>query len=546
MTYAIKITPEMKRQFRSETTEHLNNFEKMLMVLEKEPGSHEAIHTAFRHIHSLKGNSDYLGIRDINLLSYELEDIMDEIRSGRVSVDEDVLAILFEGLDLLRDMNRRIADEVYEESDISDIRERIRQVKALGGEGAGTEKSAAPYSVLFSNMLEQEIKVDLGKIDEFMSHVSEFTIAKNVLNYVTKKVISQKHASGLAGELKKVSADISRIADTLQNNVIKLRLIKINTLFERLPRIVRDLSKREGKDIDLNLSGGETEIDRRTIDQLIDPLIHLIRNSVDHGIEPPDERAGKGKPETGVVTVSAYQEGSHAVIDVIDDGRGFDAGKISESALKKNLITRDMLVSMNEEDIINLVFMPGFSTISGVADVSGRGVGLDIVKNNIKMIGGSVILSGTRDAMTRVRLRVPVSISVADVLLTETAGRRYAFPFSSILKTVKVRKKDIHGPEKGEFILFDGTVLAVKYLGEILETAKTGRLRENDSDEELSVVVISFGGHIRGIVVDDILNRENIMIKPLEKCLAGIKEFSGAALLGDGGVVLVIDPMGMV
>lgn len=546
MTYSIKITPEMKRQFRSETTEHLNNFEKMLMVLEKEPGNPDAIHSAFRYIHSLKGNSDYLGVKDINLLSHELEDIMDDVRSSSVSVDEGVLTILFKGLDLLREMNRRIADEDYRETDISVIQEQIRQIKISAGKGRSSEKSETAYSVLFSNILEQEIKVDLGKIDEFMTHVSEFTIAKNRLNYLTKKIVSQKRASEWGGDLKRVSADIARVADTLQTDIMKLRLVKINTLFERLPRIVRDLSKREGKDIDLKLSGGETEIDRRTIDQLIDPLIHLIRNSVDHGIESPGERIGKGKPEKGIVTVSAYQEGNHAVIDVTDDGKGVDADKIRESAIKKKLLVQDALASMSEEEIINLVFTPGFSTISGSADVSGRGVGLDVVKNNIKMIGGNVTLSGTRGVMTRVRLRVPVSISVSDVLLTETAGRQYAFPFSSIVKTVKVRKRNIHGPKKKEFILFNGSVLAIKYLGEILEITKTGRLREKDSDEELSVVVITFGNGIRGIIVDDILNRENIMIKPLAGYLGGIKEFSGSALLGDGNVVLVIDPMGMV
>ncbi len=338
---------------------------------------------------------------------------------------------------------------------------------------------------------------------------------------------------------------MNRLANSLQTDVMSLRLVKINTVFERLPRIVRDLSFRSGKEIELSLSGGETEIDRKTIEQLIDPLIHLIRNSVDHGIEPPAERVRKGKPGSGSVTVRSHQEGNHAVIEVIDDGKGLDIDKIRQEALKRKIFTEDALVSVTDEEIANLIFMPGFTTRPEATKISGRGVGLDIVKNNIRMIGGTITLSGSQNTGTRVRLRIPVSMAVTDVLLTEVAGRQYAFPFSSILKTVKVKRRDIHGPRKGEFILFDGTVLGVRYLGELLGITQKESLRQRDSDEEISVIVVPVQNQNLGIVVDDILKRESMLIKPLEKYLAGIKEFSGATLSGDGSVVLVIDPMGL-
>ncbi len=550
MSYIIKITPEMKRQFHSEAAEHLNNFEKMLMLLEKDHSHQEAIRSAFRDIHSIKGNSDYLGIKDINVLSHELEDLMDDLRSSRISVSKDVLAVLFEGLDLLRDMNRRIMDNDYEERDISAIRERISLAKTLysgspepdsGTPPAEGEVSAAEW---FADGFEQEIKVDLEKIDTFMRRVSELTLARNILNYLTEKGTSQKDGNEWRGELRKVSSDISRITDNLHTDVMKLRMVKISTLFERLPRIVRDLSCQSQKEIGLYLSGGETELERKTAEQLIDPLIHLIRNAVDHGIESPEERIGKGKPVSGSITVRAYQEGNYAVIDMTDDGKGFDTQEIREAALRKKLLAESVLMSMSDKDITDLVFMPGFTTLAGATKISGRGVGLDIVKNNILMMRGSISLSGDQDAGAGVQLRIPVSMSVSDVLLTSAAGLRYAFPFSSILKTVKVRRNKIRYLNHTEAIFSDGNIFPVRHLGDILGIADIKRLR-HDSGEEIAVILLSFGNQVRGVAVDAILRRESILIKPLEKYLGNIKEFSGSILLGDGSIALVIDPAGL-
>lgn len=541
----------MKQQFHSEAAEHLNNFEKMLMLLEKDHGSRDALRSAFRDIHSIKGNSDYLGIKDINILSHELEDLMDDLRSSRIPVSRDVLAVLFEGLDLLRDMNRRIRDNDYEETDISPIRERISQAKTLCFEspkcnfGTPPAEGELPPAESFADGLEQEIKVNLEKIDTFMRRVSELTLARNILNYLTEKGTSQKQGTEWRGELRKVSSDINRITDNLHADVMKLRMVKIGTLFERLPRIVRDLSHQSGKDIELYMSGGETELERKTAEQLIDPLIHLIRNAVDHGIEPPDERKHQGKPRAGLITVKACQEANYAVIDVADDGTGLDAKRIREAALRKKIVSESVLMSMTDKEIIDLVFMPGFSTLSGATKISGRGVGLDIVKSNILAMRGSISLSGDRDIGTRVELRIPVSMSVSDVLLTGAAGRQYAFPFSSILKSIKVRRNKIRYLNHTEAVVYDGKIFPVRHLGDILGITEIKTLRQQDSSEEIAVILLGSGNRVRGVAVDAILKRESILIKPLEKCLGKIKEFSGSVLLGDGNIALVIDPAGL-
>ncbi len=393
MAYIIKITPEMKQQFRSETEEHLNDFENMLLEIEKDHHNTEAVNSAFRHVHSIKGNSDYLGIKDINTLAYQLEDLMDDIRGGKIPVVKEIITLLFEGLDLLRNMNQHISDDDYKESDISFFLNKVIHLKE---QISGLEKSddeeteTLNDSDIFSNFVGQEIKVGLEKLDDFMIHVSEFAITKNRLNYLIKSFINHGFSNERIGDLKQISCNISRISDNLQSDIIKLRLVRISTLFERLPRIVRDISSENKKKIELSLLGGETEIDRKIAEYLIDPLVHLIRNAADHGIESPKERSRKGKPPAGSVIVSAYQEGNYGIIEVTDDGKGFNLNQIKQAALDRQIISHDKIRLMSEQEILNLLFLPGFSTLSKATKISGRGVGLDIVKNNIQKIGGSI------------------------------------------------------------------------------------------------------------------------------------------------------------
>jgi two-component system chemotaxis sensor kinase CheA len=655
MSFEINITPEMKRQFASEVAEHLDNFEKMLIVLEKDPANEEAIHSGFRSIHSIKGNSSYIGLKDIDAVSHELENLMDGIRSREVRITRDILSLLFECLDLLRDMNRRVTDKDYKERDVSPIISRLRNVKELVGEEAvqfprrgsqvdvesvfarsslqhieyikglanrilaggsakgakknilnilktfrisanyagftdiaaivkemenrvqevksvrkrmaeylldklrnteelvteigalepGRDESAAMDGTILSEELSREIRIGPEKIDELIGYASELIIAKNSLKYLTRKIVAGQTVSEWKDELNRVSANIDKISDNLQTSVIKLRLVQISSLFDRLPRIARDLSVRGSKKVELSLLGGETEIDNKVIEHLAMPLIHLIRNAVDHGIELPAERLRKGKAEEGSIIVKAHQEGNYVIIDVIDDGRGLDIGEIKREALRREIITQEALESMTDDEIMNLTFTPGYSTAAGATSVSGRGVGLDIVRSNVNFMGGNAAISSEPGIATRVRLQVPFTMAMTDVLLTEVSGEKYAFPFSSVLESIKVERGKIQTLNKREVIPYYGTVLSLRYLGEILGIAKSGKLRVKASDEQLAVVVVAFGGQICGIVVDQVLRRESILARPLEEQFSSIEEFSGASILGDGSIVLVLDPVGI-
>ena len=655
MTIEIKITPAMKKQFVSEAAAHLDRFEKMLLVFEKEPRNEEAIHSAFRAIHSIKGNSDYIGLKDINTLSHSLEDLMDDVRGGRLRMDKAMLGVLFECLDLLRDMNRQVTRKDYRERDVSaivariahfkqdtapdaaltpkrrealdieavfyrsssqqwqyikglaeqitageqvpqakknvlrtlktlyisanyagfselaavvrDMQDRIEKIRSMRPQGAryildkaeivqtllnaiGKPESrqkgpAATPEALFVDALGRELRVDPEKVDGLMNRVSELLIAKNSLNHTLGEPIRDPETGDRDHQLRQIATRISKITDDLQSETMKLRLVRINSLFERLPRLVRELSLQSRKKIELTLLGEETEIDRKVVEHLVDPLIHLIRNSVDHGIEPRAARLKNGKPAQGTLTVKANQEGNYVIIEVIDDGRGIHTAEIRQTALKRKIVTPQALEGMTPEEILNLIFRPGYSTAREKTRVSGRGVGLDIVKNNLKNMGGNVTLLSEPGSGTRIRLQVPLSMAVMDVLLVEVAGEQYAIPFSAILENIKVKRGEIQVLNRKEVVTYNDTVIGIRHLGRILGLSPDTKLRVKGSQEELTVIVAAFGGQIAGVVVDRIIRRDAILDKPLESHLAQIKEFSGAALMGDGSIVLVLDPMGM-
>jgi two-component system chemotaxis sensor kinase CheA len=440
----------------------------------------------------------------------------------------------------VKSVRNRMAEYLLDK--LRDTEELVAEIGALW---PGRDESAAMDGTTLSEELSREIRIEPEKMDELIGYASELTIAKNSLKYLTRKIVAGQTVSEWKDELNRLSANIDKISDNLQTSVIKLRLVQISSLFERLPRIARDLSVRGSKKVELSLLGGETEIDSKVIAHLATPLTHLIRNAVDHGIELPSERLRKGKTEAGSIIVCAHQEGNCVIIDVIDDGRGLDVGEIKREALRREIITEEALESMSDEEIMNLTFTPGYSTAAAATPVSGRGVGLDIVKSNVNFMGGNAAISSEPGTATRVRLQVPFTMAMTDVLLTEVSGEKYAFPFSSILESIKVEPGKIQTLNEREVVPYYGTVLSLRYLGEILGIAESGKLRVKASDEHLTVVVVTSGGQICGIVVDKVLRRESILAKPLEEQFSSIEEFSGASILGDGSIVLILDPVGI-
>jgi len=342
----------------------------------------------------------------------------------------------------------------------------------------------------------------------------------------------------ISKEVKQVGAYLNRIADELQNTIMSIRMVEIKSVFQKMPRVVRDIAQSTGKKIELFMEGENTEIDKTIIEQISDPLLHLMRNAADHGIETPEERLSKGKPEAGRIILRAYNKNKHVFIEIEDDGRGMDAEKIKEKAIEKGFITAVDAEKMSRFQLLNLVFLPGFSTAKQVTEISGRGVGMDIVKSNIAKINGSIVLESEVDKGTKFIIQLPLSLAVSQGLLVEVSGESYIIPLEYIVETVKINRNSIHEFCGKRFTYLRGEVIRVEWLSEIFLTEE-----RDTGTEELNAVILSNGAENFAVVVDKLKNEQEFVVKTLEGPLASIPGISGSTLLGNGQVVLIVNPV---
>ena len=382
----------------------------------------------------------------------------------------------------------------------------------------------------------QTVRVDVERLDELMNLVGELVIDRIRLMRINKELAARMNHDRLTDELMETSRHIGRITNELQAQIMKARMLPIDQLFTRFPRMVRDLARQAGKQVEFLVEGRETELDRTVIEQISDPLIHLLRNAVDHGIETPEERLKAGKPARGVIRLKASHEENSIVIVVEDDGRGIDLERVKAKALALGLVSEEQLERMSDQEITELVFLPGFSTAERASDVSGRGVGMDIVRNNIQAIGGSVRIRTQPGAGTRVILKLPLTLAIMRALLVEVGQGTYALPLGSVQEIVRVRPGEVHYVNQQAVILLRQEVLPVLSLSALLGF-DGGQLPRADL---LCVVAIS-GDSKLGLVVDRLIGEQEVVIKSLGSYLGDIPGISGATILGDGRVGLILD-----
>jgi len=371
------------------------------------------------------------------------------------------------------------------------------------------------------------VRVDIDRLDNLMNLVSELIIIKTRMDDLSGKAAGENMTEAIEY--------LERITTSLHDAVMKVRMVPIERVFNRFPRLVRDLSKELGKEIDLQMSGEETEVDRTVIDEIGDPLIHLIRNSIDHGIELPKERVKIGKPERGKLVLKAYPDGNNVVIEVEDDGRGIDYKYVLRKALEKGLITDKEAESLTVEESINLLFLPGFSTADKISDLSGRGVGLDVVKSKIESINGSVEVESIKDKGTKFIIRIPLTLAIIQALLIRLKDEIYAIPLSSVTEIINIPSSGIRDIQGQEIALYRGKTIPIIRLRKVLD------IPEEEEVEDLVVVVVNKGEKQAGLIVDSLIGQQEIVIKSLGKYLAGIKYISGATILGNGNISLILD-----
>jgi two-component system chemotaxis sensor kinase CheA len=383
------------------------------------------------------------------------------------------------------------------------------------------------------------LKVDQGKIDRLMNLIGEMVVAKNGLPYLAARAESEFGVRELAREIKAQYAVINRIADDMQDAIMQVRMMPVSFIFQRFPRLVRDISRKLGKDVNLVLEGEDTEADKHIIEALADPLIHIVRNSLDHGIELPDLRRAAGKPAEGKLAIRALQEADRVIIEVSDDGQGIDPAVIKRKAYEKGLIDEASLERMSDREAIHLVFAAGFSTAETVSDLSGRGVGMDVVRSAVEKVNGTVSLESEVGKGTRLRLSLPLSMAVTSVMMIESDRHVFGIPMEGVVETVRVPRSAIHLIKNRQATVLRGRIVPLFALNQLLAT---GKPQLANAEDELAMLVIRVQGEHVGIVVDDFREVADIILKPMGGILAGMSGYAGTALLGDGSVLMVLNP----
>jgi two-component system chemotaxis sensor kinase CheA len=550
--------------FIAEATEHLEAIELNIVSLEQSPCDKEQINTIFRAFHTIKGVAGFLNLQKINTFSHAVETLLDEARNGRLAITNETIDFILEAVDLLKNMisdlkgpgrpdPSRFDIEPYlarikrlQEGESSDEptagKQPLREMLTTAGIASREKVPARPKPVVDasreqrkgdSTLSEAAVKVDTHKLDNLIDMVGELVIAQSL--------VQQNPAlSGITDQ--KLSRDISqlkRITTELQKTSMSLRMIAVRQTFQKMVRVVRDLCSKSGKKADLVLSGEETEIDRSMVDALYDPLVHMMRNAVDHGIETPEKRKARGKAETGRIDLRAYQKGGHIVIEIEDNGQGLDRGKILKKAMEKGLISNDK--GLSEHQIDNLIFEAGFSTAEQITDVSGRGVGMDVVKRAFEKLKGKVEIFSTEGRGCRFVMLVPLTLAIVDGIQVRVGEEQYVIPAVFIKETLRPAREDIimiHNKE--EVVRVRNSLLPVVRLHNLFRVVP----RKKDPWDAL-IVVAECNGEQKGLMIDDLIGRQEVVIKNLGEALEGVKGLSGATILGDGRVGLILDVHGV-
>ncbi|ALF10172.1 chemotaxis protein CheA [Parageobacillus thermoglucosidasius] len=372
------------------------------------------------------------------------------------------------------------------------------------------------------------IRVNIERLDILMNLFEELVIDRGRLEQISREL---NHP-----ELHETVERMSRISSDLQNIILNMRMVPVETVFNRFPRMVRQLARELGKKVNLEIIGAETELDRTVIDEIGDPLVHLLRNAIDHGIETPDVRRASGKPEEGTVKLKAYHSGNHVFIEIEDDGAGINRDKVLRKAIDKGIVSKQNAENLTDRQIYELIFAPGFSTADKISDISGRGVGLDVVKSTIESLGGTVTVDSEEGSGSIFSIQLPLTLSIISVLLVEIQQEKYAIPLSSIIETAIIKKEDIFHTHNQQVIDFRGKVVPLVFLKEIFEIPTV-----TEEEEFVSVVIVRKGEKMAGLVVDSFIGQQEVVLKSLGNYLTSVFAISGATILGDGQVALIID-----
>ena len=549
---------ELVQDFLVETNEIIENLDHDLVELESNQNDLELLNKIFRGAHTMKGSSSFLGFNKLADLTHHAEDILNKLRKGEMVVTREIMDTLLEFVD----KTKQIISDIENGTDTADVASVINDLK-LASEGklvgkkpaaasapAAQASAAAPKTAPKTapkqeakqhqaTQVEQTIRVDVSRLDSLVNLVGELVLSRNRLSQIAGELENKFENEYLVEQLLDVTSAIGMNTTELQLAIMKTRMIAIGKVFNKFPRVVRDIARDTGKEIELIISGEETELDKQVIESIGDPLLHMIRNSCDHGVETPEVRVAKGKPRTGTVLLSAYHEGNHVVIEIKDDGAGMDPDKLKRKAIEKGVITLDEANNMDDKQAFGLIFKAGFSTAEKITNISGRGVGMDVVRNNIEKLNGIITIDSKINEGSTFFLKLPLTLAIIQALLVEVAGETFAIPLASVVETVRITNEEIHSFEGREVLKLRDRVLSLVRLDEAFA------LDELEQDE-IYVVVVALAEKQLGFIVDKLIGQEEIVIKSLGEYLGGNPGIAGATITGDGRVRLILDVSGVI
>jgi two-component system chemotaxis sensor kinase CheA len=605
------MSDEIVRDFLVESNENLDLLDRELVQLEKDPKNRDILASVFRTIHTIKGTCGFLGFTKLESVAHVGESLLSLLRDGELSLTKEITTALLRLVDATRQMLQSIeakgnegerddgaliqtltklqrgesvrASEtqtpgIKSPSKVSSVPEPLPPPATIGEilieKGAarsqdvasaiqaqqdgdprhlgeilveqGVVKSQEVLEALQSQQAgrgavsEVSIRVDVILLDKLMNLVGELVLARN-------QILQFSNATEDAG-IVSPSQRLNLITTELQEGVMKTRMQPIGNIWSKFPRTVRDVATACGKQIRLEMEGKETELDKTIIEAIKDPLTHIVRNSADHGIEASAKRAAAGKPAEGRLLLRAYHEGGQVNIEIIDDGAGLDQEKIKRKAVERGILTPEKAAQLSERDAINLIFLPGFSTAEKVTNVSGRGVGMDVVKTNIEKIGGTVDVHSVLGAGTTVKMKIPLTLAIVPGLVVLSAGRRFVIPQVSLIELVRIEgdqaRNGIEMVHGAPVYRLRGRLLPLAYLDKELQLSKSSE-QADTQDNSVKVVVLQADNRQFGLIVDEIKDTEEIVVKPLGRRLKGIKTFAGATIMGDGKIALILDVVGL-
>lgn len=546
-----ELLAQMAEDFLEESSEHLDHLNVDLLRLEDNPRDEELINEIFRTVHTLKGGASFVGMDNIKRISHKMEEVFGAVRSGNLQITPTIIDTMLEGMEILKLLREKALTGDSSELDTSRLEVELLGILAevplkYSGEpvSKGQSKpepepfspiSAQPvkksveslYSNIFSGS--QTIRVVTEKLDILINLVGEMITARNRLKGVSDKFRDD--------ELSGIASTIERLTGQLHDAVMSVRMVPIERLFIKFPGVVRNLARQQNKEIDLIIEGEDTELDKTVLEQMYDPLVHLLRNAVDHGIETPEERLRQGKPAAGRIWLQSRYEKGGVLIEIADDGRGIDVDRIREVAIRQGLVSPEEARLITDEQSMRFLFMPGFSTSEKVSEVSGRGVGMDVVKENVQRLRGILDVDTELGRGTIFRVQLPLTLAILDVLLVRVSGFTYALQLNTVSETMLIEASQVSTVEKNEIIFVRGKAHSLWRLASILKLP----VHPEASKGLIPVVLVNIGPKKIALVVDELLGKQEVVMKTMGDYLGHVEGILGASVLADGTVTLIVD-----